>query len=147
MQFGKILLCQSLGFLAIIALSWFDEIIGLRSLIFGNNPYISDFRESAFEMLIVLAVWFIVAGTTQRLLKRVAHLEKYMRVCAWCHRVGADHEWVSFEEFVERKFNTPTSHGICEECVERHRAELLEAAAKQPSLPLGDIETCPPRAH
>jgi multisubunit Na+/H+ antiporter MnhG subunit len=146
MQFGKILLCQSVGFLAIIALSWFDEIIGLRSLIFGNNPYISDFRESAFEMLIVLVVWFLVAGTTKRLLKRVAHLEKYLNVCAWCHRVGTADEWMTFEEFVERKFHTPTSHGICEDCREKHRADLMDLAAKQPSLPLGEIESAP-RAH
>jgi hypothetical protein len=143
MQVGRVLLCQSIGFIAIIALSWFDEIIGLRSLIFGNNPYISDFRESALEMLFVLAVWLLVTGTTQRLLKRVTHLEKYLRVCAWCHRVGNRNEWMTFEQFAQRKFATPTSHSICEECLARHRAELADFAARQPSLPLGEIEVSP----
>src|SRR5688572_13436958 len=114
MRFRSVLLGQSVGFLAIMALSWMDEVIGLRSLIFGDNLYISDFRESALEMLFVLTVWFIVAGRTQRLLARVSQLEKYLRVCAWCHRVGMESEWVKFEEFLARKFETRTSHGICE---------------------------------
>jgi hypothetical protein len=139
MKFRKILLCQSAGFLAIMALSWFDEVIGLRCLIFGNNPYVSDFRESALEMLIVLAVWFVVAGTTHRLLTRVSHLEKYLRVCAWCHRVGVESEWVKLEEFMARKFETCTSHGICEDCLNRQRAELGELNKKQPLLPLPSI--------
>lgn len=141
MKFRNILLCQSVGFLAIIALSWFDEVIGLRSLVFGNNPYISDFRESALEMLFVLAVWFIVIGVTRRLLTRVSQLEKYLRVCAWCHRVGVETEWVKWEEFMARKFETHTSHGICEECVQQQRAALAELNEKQPLLPLHGLET------
>jgi hypothetical protein len=143
MKFRKVLFCQSLGFLAIMALSWFDEVIGLRSLIFGNNPYISDFRESALEMLFVLAVWFVVAGSTQRLLTRVSQLEKYLRVCAWCHRVGVESEWVKLEEFMARKFETCTSHGICEDCLKRQRAALAGLNEKQPFLPLADLPTMP----
>ena len=138
MPFRKVLLCQSAGFIAIITLSWFDEVIGLRSLIFGNNPYISDFRESAIEMLFVLAVWLLVAGTTQRLLRRVSHLEKYLHVCAWCHRVDSGQEWMKLEEFMERKFETHTSHGICEECLRQHREAAAELVRKQPLLPLGE---------
>src|SRR3954454_12663598 len=133
MQAAKVLIAQSCGFIAIIALSWIDEIVGLRSLILGNNPYISDFRESALEMLFVLVVWLLVAGTTERLLKRVSKLERYVHVCAWCHRVGQNKEWMSFEQFVERKFDTHTTHGMCEDCLARKRAELAELAARQPS--------------
>ena len=139
MQFRSILLCQSFGFIAIIALSWFDEVIGLRSLVFGNNPYISDFRESVLEMLFVLAVWLIVAGTTQRLLARVSKLEKYLRVCAWCHRVGMEKEWMQWEEFMARRFETRTSHGICDECLHRHRTAMAELPEKQPLLQLGEL--------
>lgn len=145
MQLRNVLLCQSFGFLAIIALSWFDEVIGLRSLVFGNNPYISDFRESALEMLFVLAVWLVVAGTTQRLLARVSKLEKYLRVCAWCHRVGMEKEWMNWEQFMARRFETRTSHGICDECLERHRSALADLHQKQPLLPLPELH--PERPH
>jgi hypothetical protein len=139
MKFRNVLLYQSAGFLVIMALSWFDEVIGLRSLIFGNNPYISDFRESALEMLFVLAVWFIVVGGTRRLLARMSQLEKYLRVCAWCHRVGIESEWVKLEEFMARKFETRTSHGICEDCLNRQRGVLVEMNQKQPLLPLPNL--------
>jgi len=141
MQFRNVLLCQSIGFLVIIALSWFDEVIGLRTLVFGNNPYISDFRESTFEMLFVLAVWFIVIGTTRRVLTRMSQLEKYLRVCAWCRRVGVQNEWVQWEEFMARRFETQTSHGICDDCVRRQRTALAELNRKQPLLPLKGLET------
>ena len=141
MQFRRVLLCQSAGFITIIALSWFDEVIGLRSLIFGNNPYISDFRESALEMLFVLVVWLVVAGTTQRLLKRMSHLERYLRICAWCHRVGSGDKWMPFEKFMECELDTHTSHAICEQCMHQHRAALARMNRPQPLLPLDEAAT------
>jgi hypothetical protein len=135
MRFGKVLLCQSVGFIAIILLSWVDEVVGLRSLILGGHPYISDFRESTLEMLFVLAIWLIVVGTTRRLLTRVNHLEKFLRVCSWCRRIGNDGRWVQLEEFVSIKFDTLTSHGMCEDCLKKQEA-ALEAACRQKLLPL-----------
>ena len=61
---SKMLLYQGIGFLAIIGISWLDESLNLRTLVLGDHPYISDFRESTFEMLFVLAVWLIVCGST-----------------------------------------------------------------------------------
>jgi hypothetical protein len=135
LRFGKVLFCQSAGFIAIILLSWIDEMIGLRSLILGEHPYISDFRESTLEMLFVLAIWLIVVGTTRRLLVRVNHLEGFLRVCAWCRRIGNGGKWTQLEEFMSAKFDTLTSHGMCEDCLKKQQ-EALEAQAKQRLLPL-----------
>ena len=35
---SRVLQVQSVGFLVIIAFSWFNEFVDLRSLIFGNHP-------------------------------------------------------------------------------------------------------------
>jgi len=72
---SKVLRVQSLGFLAIIAVSLLNEFFDLRSLILENHPYISEFGASALEMLLVLAVWFLVVGATRRVLQRVHYLE------------------------------------------------------------------------
>jgi hypothetical protein len=128
---AKVLLCQSLGFVAIIVLSWIDELLGLRTLILGDHPYISDFRESTLEMLFVLAVWLIIVGSTRRLLARVNHLEGFMRVCSWCRRIGSEGRWLALEEFMSRRFETPTSHGICEECLKRQEASIAHACEMQ----------------
>jgi hypothetical protein len=124
----KLLLYQSVGFLAIIALSWADELLGLRSLVLGDHPYISDFRESTLEMLFILAVWLIVFGSTRRLLEHTRYLEGFKRVCAWCRRIDYKGRWMPLEEFMAAEFDARTTHGICRDC-----SEKLEAQAESKS--------------
>ena len=124
---SKVLRVQSLGFLVIIVVSLLNEFFGLRSLIFGNHPYISEFGASALEMLIVLAVWFLVVRATRRVLQRVHYLEGFPRVCAWCHHISHKSSWVRLEVFLNREFDTPTTHGICPSCLQKQKAAILEA--------------------
>ena len=139
---AKILLYEAIGFLAIILCSWVVEVTDLRTFILGEHPYISDFKESSFEMLIVLAVWLVVAGCTRKLLQRVSYLEKFMRVCAWCRHIHFKGKWIPLEEFIHQEFSTSTTHGICPEClqkeeaiIERHRAATAAAAAALTKTP------------
>jgi hypothetical protein len=141
---SKVLLYQSVGFLAIITICWLIELTGLRKLVLGDHPYISDFRESTLEMLIVLAVWFLVAASTRRILAHARHLEGFMRICAWCHHIDFKGEWIRLEDFLERGFDTPTTHGICPICLEKQKAAYrkakearLAASAKTESKPQG----------
>jgi hypothetical protein len=139
---SKVMLYQSVGFLAIIGLSWLDESIGLRALILGDHPYISDFREATFEMLLVLAVWFIVSASTRRMLSHVKYLEGFMRICSWCHHIHFKGGWISFEEFLQQSFDTPTTHGICPHCLAREKAALEKArAAKAAAAAAQQTET------
>src|ERR1043165_2791494 len=123
-RFDKVLLCQSLGFLAIVFLSWFDELVHLRSLILGSHPYISDFRESTFEMLFVLVIWFLVLAHTRRLMQRLDKLEALLRVCSWCRRIRTNDGWTHFEEYIAVKFDTKTSHAICQNCLGKQMAAV-----------------------
>src|ERR1043166_6094485 len=106
----KILLYQSAGFLAIIALSWIDEHLGISRLILGQHTFLPEFHVSTLEMLLVLAVWLIVSTSTRRVLEHIRQLEGFMKVCAWCHRVEYKGEWIRLEQFLEQGFDTPTSH-------------------------------------
>lgn len=123
----KVLIYESVGFLAIITLCWLDELLSLTSLLLHGNPYIPNFHESAVEMLLVLTVWLLVAGSTRRLLNRVRYLEEFMRVCAWCHRINYKERWIPMEEFFQQGFDTPTTHGICPHCLERNKAAIERA--------------------
>ena len=124
---SRVLLVQSVGFLSIIALSWFDEFVDLRSLVLGDHPYISRFRQSVLETLLVLAVWFLVGRATRRAVGRADYLEGFARVCAWCHKICFKDTWVHLDEYLEREFDTPTTHGICPSCVQAHKAALEKA--------------------
>ena len=125
----KVMLYQSVGFLAIIAVCWFSELTGLRKLVLGDHPYISDFRESTLEMLLVLGVWFLVAASTRRILAHARRLEGFMRICAWCHHIDYRGEWIRLEDFLERGFDTPTTHGICPRCLQEQTAAYRRAKA------------------
>ena len=126
-QMTKIVLYQNLGFLAIIALCYLDELLKLPSLIFSGHPFTLGPGRTMLEMLLVLAVWFIVSLSTQRLLKRVRQLEEFMRVCAWCRRIDCKGEWMRLEEFMQQGFDTPTTHGICPECFNTQRNAIAKA--------------------
>src|SRR6267154_105876 len=120
----KVLLYQSVGFLAIIALCMLDELIGLSSLLLGNQTYISDFRQSILKVLLIFGVWLIVAGSTRRVLAHMKYLEEFMKVCAWCRRIEYKGRWMPLEEFFEQGFDTPTSHGICHDCLDKTKSAL-----------------------
>jgi hypothetical protein len=144
-SFSKIQTYQSVGFVAVIALTWLDELIALPSLIIGDHPFIVDFRQTALKMLLVLVVWLLVVGSTRRLLLRVRYLEGFMRICAWCHHIDLHGEWVSMEEFMRRGFDTPTTHGICPVCLSKQKAEIARMRQRKASSehPSGDQTSSP----
>jgi hypothetical protein len=123
---SKLFVVQSVGFLAIISLSWLNEWLGLTTLIFENHP-IADFHKSALEMLFVLGVWLLVSATTHRLVRHVHYLEGFMRVCAWCRKIHFKGEWIPLEDFFKSSFDTPTTHGVCPKCMEQERARWSRA--------------------
>lgn len=138
----KILLYQSAGFLVIISLSWLDEGLGLSSLVLGDHPFLPVFHISILEMLFILGVWLIVATATRRALERMNYLEGFMKVCAWCRRIDYHGRWMPLEEFLQQGFDTPTSHGICKDClalqkaaIERAKQRKNEATVREKELP------------
>jgi len=136
MRPSKVFLYQSIGFLAIIAVCMLDEVVGLTTLVLGDQTYISDFRETTLKMLLIFGVWLVVAGSTRRVLARLEYLEGFMKVCAWCHRIEHQGRWMPFEEFLKMSFDTPTSHGICTKCQDKMKGAIDRAAQSknQPSV-------------
>ena len=143
-SFSKVMWYQSAGFLGIIALSWLVEFTGLHNLVLGHHPYISDFRESTLEMLLVLGVWLLVMGSTRRLLRHARHLQGFMRICSWCHQVDYKDSWVPLEEFLHRGFDTPSTHSICPRCLAKELAAIGGQRASPPKPPEQDRSSLPP---
>src|SRR5436305_199634 len=83
---ARVLWYEVLGFGLIVALSWANELFSLPALIFGV-PHQPNWRESASETLIVALVAIPVIALTGRLVRRLRHLEEFLRVCAWCRKV------------------------------------------------------------
>lgn len=140
-QTTKIVLCEHLGFLAIIVLCFADDVLKLPSLVFSNHPLLILYQRSTLEMLLILAVWFLVIGSTRRLLKRLKHLEDFMRVCAWCRRIHYKDEWIKIEDFLEQSFDTPTTHGICKDCLAQQKVAAKRAKARRKSPSKRELQT------
>lgn len=132
----RVLLYQSVGFLAIIFLSWLDDWLNLSKYIFGEEPLVPAFHASTLAMLFILAVWLLVMRSTSRILNRIRYLEGFLKVCAWCRRIDHKGRWMPLERFLQESFDTPTSHGICEECLQQQKADLQRARAEKKNSPV-----------
>lgn len=136
-QLTRIVLYQNLGFLCILTICYLDDLLKLPSLIFSAHPFAFVYRQSTLNILLVLAVWLLVSRSTRRILDRIQYLEKFMRVCAWCRRINFKGEWMPLEEFMRQSFDTPTTHGICKDCLKRQQAAIDRAkeARKRAAAP------------
>jgi len=134
-QLTKIEVYQNLGFLCIMILCFLDDLLQLPTLIFSGHPFAFVYRRSTLDILLVLGVWFLVTRSTRRILERVHYLEKFMRVCAWCRRIHYKGEWMPLEQFMQQSFDTPTTHGICKDCLNRQQTAIDRAKLARKSAP------------
>ena len=114
----RILWYEGFGFLLVISLSWADELLNLPYLLFPG-PGHSNWREAAMETIVALGVWFVVFVLTKRLLARLYYLEGFLRICAWCHKIGHKEEWLPMEQYFAKGYQVSTSHGICPDCAQK----------------------------
>jgi hypothetical protein len=137
-RFNKVLSCQSFGFLTIITLCWLNSLLGLSSLLLEGRFGASDLESPVLQMLLVLAVWLLVSSSTRRNLERLKHLENFMRVCAWCHRINHNGAWKTPEKYFEEDFETTTTHGICHECLKR-QTEIVKQTKRARKVETKDL--------
>lgn len=111
----RILWYENIGFLAIIILSWANELLDLPRHLFGGDTRV-NWRESAMETFLVLIVWVSVHVVTRKLLARLYYLEGSLRICAWCRKVAHEDEWLPLEQYFEQGYSVRTSHAMCPDC-------------------------------
>lgn len=127
----KVILYQNIGFLVILLLGFLEDLVMLYGWLVRDQMFAWEFRKTTLEMLLVLGVWFLVHMSTRRILARIQYLEKFMRVCAWCHQIDYKGEWMPLEEFLKQGFDTPTTHGICPKCLAEQKAAIALANTKR----------------
>ncbi len=64
----------------------------------------------------------------QKALAEVKTLSGLVPICGWCKKVRNDTGfWQSVEQYVGSRTDATFSHGICPECGEKFKAEILRA--------------------
>ena len=80
----------------------------------------------------LLAVATILGGTVAWVvIRRLHQLEGLIKICAWTQRVQWEGRWISFEEYLAKRFNLHVTHGISEEAAR----ELGQQIANTPVPP------------
>ena len=79
------------------------------------SPLVYSVANALIRVAVLAFMAFLVSRTarqtkeTKELKRRVNDL---VTMCAWSHTVEYQGEWISFEEYLLRRFNINTSHGI-----------------------------------
>ena len=127
-----ILWIEGIGFGSMIVMTWVTEIFHLPQVLF-EEPWVTNLSRPLLRTLVIMCVWAAVHIATRRLLKRLHHLEEYLRVCAWCRKMDYEGEWITMENYFGSAFATKTSHGVCPECsrtLEKPGCEKVPAAPR-----------------
>ena len=110
-----ILWIEGFGFGLMLLFTWLTEILHVPQTLFAE-PWVTNWSRPLLRTLIISAVWAAVHIATRQLLKRLHHLEEYLRICAWCRKMDHSGHWVTMEEYFQSAFATHASHGVCPDC-------------------------------
>ena len=116
---SRIIWYEIIAFATIIVIAWVNELSGFEGLIFEKTYGLVNWRGPIIETGIVILVGTPAILLSWRLSRRLHYLEGFLRVCAWCHKVGQGDDWISTEEFMKKTLNTETTHGICPSCSQK----------------------------
>jgi ABC-type Mn2+/Zn2+ transport system permease subunit len=111
---------EASGFSFLIMMSWLTEALHIPHLIFGE-AFTPDWHRALLRTVVLLVIWLWVHLLTRRLLKRLHHLEEYLRICGWCRKVCHEGEWLEMEKYFSSKFAMKTSHGMCRNVCKRKK--------------------------
>lgn len=106
---------QIIGFLILAALVWMDELLDLPHVLFGAPASPHRIAEALLESVVVVLLGIAVSAWTIRAARRLAYLESFVVLCAWCRRVRHEGTWLSLETFLAQH-RARTSHGLCPDC-------------------------------
>jgi len=125
----KALLWQSLGFLIVVVLTWSDALFDLAHVILGLPHRDFDVYRTALTTVVLMLLWLFSAYKIYLVVSRLSYLENFLHVCAWCHKIEYNKEWLSLEAHFTQKTGGRVSHGICPECSAKLARRAQECSA------------------
>jgi CHASE3 domain sensor protein len=115
-----------------------DKIRGILVLMQNEETRLLSMRQQQFTerinhsgrtlLLMVGASACAVAGILY-LIYRLSRLQPLVRMCAWSRTIEFHGQWISFEEYLQRRFNISTNHGISPSEMEKLRQVTESGAA------------------
>lgn len=85
-------------------------------------PYI--IANGLIRVAVLVFFAFLVSRTARQTKELQQRIESLVTICAWSRTVEYQGEWISFEQYLLRRFNLNTSHGISPEEAKKAFSEL-----------------------
>jgi CHASE3 domain sensor protein len=83
--------------------------------------------------LIMVAVTAIALIAIIAILLRLERLRQIVTVCAWTGRVQFEGEWISLEDYLQRRFGVSVSHGLSNEAAAKMVREIRDVKTRPDS--------------
>lgn len=84
-----------------------------------SSPIPFIIANAGVRVLVLGLLAFLVNHLAQQARALQARVTELARMCAWSRTVEYQGEWLSFEEYLKRRFNVETTHGIAPEQSQR----------------------------
>ncbi|MBI3874393.1 MAG: hypothetical protein HY300_00160, partial [Verrucomicrobia bacterium] len=118
----RALLWHTVGFAVLVTLTWCDQFFDLMFRLFGHDHSPAALDEAIFKSVVLVLIWGISAFEIYRIVSRLSYLENFLHVCAWCHKIEQQNNWMSIEEHFKKQTGAKVSHGLCPECARKLQA-------------------------
>jgi CHASE3 domain sensor protein len=85
----------------------------------------------AFELVAANGVFALIVAT---LLWRLKRIEPLVTICAWSRTIEYQGEWMSFEEYLKRRFDVHATHGISPAESKKFKKAVEQTASRTPFI-------------
>ena len=103
-----------------------DEANLLRS---RQRALVTELRHGDMISVGLAAGLFVMLIALLVIARGAEHYRNLVTLCAWTRSVEYEGEWISFEEYLRRKFNISATHGISPDALSEIQLGLEEPAA------------------
>lgn len=76
------------------------------------SPFVYIGANCAIRMAVLVLLALLVSRTARQTREPQQRVQTLVTVCAWSQTVEYEGQWISFEQYLLRRFNVNTSHGI-----------------------------------
>src|SRR3954466_9269508 len=99
----------------------FDEASLLRE---RQRELVTDLRQADMVSVGLAAALFLMLIALLVIARGAEHYRNLVTLCAWTRSVEFDGEWISFEEYLRRKFHVSATHGISPDALSQIKVGL-----------------------
>ena len=110
---------EAVGFGLLMVLLLADEIVDLPHLLLGAPRTPVRISELVIEVGATLVMGAAVIIASWRMNRQIAYMESLILICGACRRVSVDGRWVAVEEYMQRRRDRRTTHGVCPACYDQ----------------------------